>query len=164
MDGDKIASVSLCSLGDLVDQRLKYNDIHNVGELAYYWVSKEYRGKEVGRMLFEKPIEHFVANSEGYKLVFTTAMGVSAGKDAGKNLLRVLLKNEKAANGVDGDVMVIIGGERLDFNIIQELIDIKNSDFCVREQSLATPKLAITNDMEFVGFSKNLSPTYTNVV
>jgi hypothetical protein len=132
-------------------------------ELAYYWVRPDLRRRGLGRQIFFSPIRKFIALSKETTFVFTTAMGVSAGSQIGKCLLSYLLEQEKKKNGLLPDGRVRVSSIKVSWEDIKRSVGIEKSSFMVREESFATKVLAEQYDMQFLGFSKNLSPTFGTI-
>lgn len=155
-----IRSLSLSPLADLVKVKEGETSIPEIAaELAYYWVRPDMRGRGLGKDLFNQPFDELVSKERPKSFLFTTTMGNSTGKGAGKTLMNFILEKNKIANGLSQDGKVIVRGVSVSWSEVASL-GLNPEMFEVREASRATKTLALKYGMKFYGYSKNLSPTF----
>lgn len=154
-------SVDLFSLASFESMLPGGNHRKVVGELAYFWVSPDYRGQGIGTQLFDLSLREFKAILRRREVIFTLAMGCYSGNPIGPNLQRYLLDKERLENGLRSDGSIAVTGVEVSAMRILKDHGIDVTRLTTSPGSKATEVLARKRGFTFRGYSKNLSILYT---
>lgn len=128
-----------------------------VAELSSFWVNPEFRGKGIGRLLFEKTLSVFEDTLKNGDFSFTAARG-KLGKDTGQKIFNYLLATEEKVNGKNENTNQInITGIEVDVDNLSQAVGIDCRNLPVHPDSLATFVLAQKNNMQVLGYFRTTS-------
>lgn len=129
-------------------------------EFAYFAVEPDYRGKGLGSVLFSQSMCRVLEEVEKAECLFTIAQGVYAGTGKGQRIKEHLLGVERQINGIDAHGLAVVKGVPVSLGVIEDLFEIDRRDLRVRDESIATVKLAQRMEWQRLGLATNLSPIY----
>lgn len=127
-----------------------------VGELAYYLVKSQFRGKGFGSQLFDLSLREFDQLLGDNDVFFTLVMGCFCGQSTGPNLQRYLLNLELQENGLKPDGSIKVTGVSVEASKVLRDVNLNLESLVPNEKSVATLKLSEKHGLVFKGYSKNL--------
>lgn len=153
----EISHLSLKHFGEIIG---KEDQPEFVGELAYYVVTEQERGKKLGSLLFQQGIDRIKELIDGKGLLLTIAKTSSTNSGAGKKVIEYLLRRERELNGLDKEGKVIVKGIPISVEDIQLSTGVDCSGLNKGRMNSPTSHLAKKLGIEFICYSKNLSSVF----
>lgn len=157
----KASYLSLKHFGEIINKEEKPEF---VGELAYYVVAKQERGKRLGSLIFQQGIKRIKELINGKGLLLTIAKTNSTNPEAGRRVTEYLLHREKELNGLDKDRKVIIKGIPVSIEEIQRSTGVDCTGLNTERMNSHTSYLAKKHGMEFICYSKKLSSVFVTML
>jgi len=156
-EGERTSYLRLKRFGEIIDEGDK---LDVVGEIAYYAIVEEERGKGFGRMLFEYGVNRIRKIIGGKGLLLVIAKTNLTNYENGRVITKYLLSREEEINGKDNQGRVIIKGILISTEDIRRSTGIDCVGFHRGRLNYPTSHLAISFGMKFICYSKNLSSVF----
>lgn len=153
----KISHLSLKCFGEIINKKKKPKF---VGELAYYVVAEQERGKKLGSSLFQQGINRIRELIGGKGLMLVIAKTATTNSRAGKKVTEYLLRREREENGTDEKGKVIIKNIPISVEDIQRSTGVNCANLDAEKMNSPTSHLAEKHGMKFICYSKKLSPVF----